>query len=618
MKILKLVFASFASIFVGLSLRHDYAIAAQGPVYNTNIPKMTYGRFLEYIDMGWVNKVDFYNNNKLAIVEASSPELGDRPQRIKIELPTTTSQLVSKLKTEKINFTSHKSEANTKKNPLISFIFPFLVVLTIVSLLRRSNNFMGGPGQLMNFRRARAKVMLTPDTGIKFDDVAGIDEAREELEEIVTFLKSPDRFTVVGAKIPRGVLLTGPPGTGKTLLARAVAGEAGVPFISMGGSEFVELFVGVGAARVRDLFQRARQVAPSIIFIDEIDAIGRERGAGFGGANDEREQTLNQLLTEMDGFRSNKGVIVLAATNRSDILDPALLRPGRFDRKVTINVPDKDGRTAILKVHAKGKKLAEDLPLDFIAQRTPGFSGADLANLLNEAAILTARYGKKEISINEVNAAIDRLISGAEGPTLPDGRDKRLVAFHEVGRAFVGTFMIHHEDVERITLALRGKVRGVTTFVPRANTSLVSRNQLMAKIVTSLAGRATEEVVFGPASVTTRASNDLRQVTNLARQMVVRYGMSGLGPLALEKDQANTQYSEESANKIDAYVKEIIDICYNEALCLIKQNRIVINRIVEKLVQKETLTGEELNEIISSYTEIPKLRPYESRIKATD
>jgi cell division protease FtsH len=358
--------------------------------------KMTYGRFLEYLDMGWVKKVDLYDNGRSAVIEASSPELGNRPQKIRVEIPAGASQLASKLRQTKTDFDAHPTQNYDLIFEILgNLLLPTLFVGGLIFLFQRSNNFPGGPGQAMSFGKSKARFSMDANTGIFFNDVAGIEEAKEEFEEVVTFLKKPEKFTAVGAKIPKGVLLVGPPGTGKTLLAKAIAGEAGVPFFSISGSEFVEMFVGVGASRVRDLFKKAKENAPCIIFIDEIDAVGRQRGAGVGGGNDEREQTLNQLLTEMDGFQDNTGVIVIAATNRVDILDSALLRPGRFDRQVTVNLPDKNGRFDILKVHARNKKFSDNVNLSNIAQRTPGFSGADLANLLNEGAILAARRKKR-------------------------------------------------------------------------------------------------------------------------------------------------------------------------------------------------------------------------------
>lgn len=371
----------------------------------------------------------------------------------------------------------------------------------------------GGPSSAMNFSRSKAKFQMEPNTGVTFDDVAGVDEAKQDFVEIVDFLKRPERFTAVGARIPKGCLLVGPPGTGKTLLAKAIAGEAGVPFFSISGSEFVEMFVGVGASRVRDLFKKAKENAPCLVFVDEIDAVGRVRGTGIGGGNDEREQTLNQLLTEMDGFEGNTGIIVIAATNRADILDPALLRPGRFDRQVSVDVPDVKGRQEILGVHARNKKLSQDVELEDIALRTPGFSGADLANLLNEAAILAGRRNLKEVSQKEIDDAVDRIVAGMEGRPLTDSKAKSLIAYHEVGHAICGTLTPGHDPVQKVTLIPRGQARGLTWFRPNEDMTLVSKQQLFARIVGALGGRAAEEVVFGEAEVTTGASGDLQQVT---------------------------------------------------------------------------------------------------------
>lgn len=580
--------------------------------------KMTYGRFLEYLDMGWIKTVDFYDNGRTAIIEASSPELGDRAQKIRVEIPVGASPLIVKLREAKVDFTSHPSANYEGLFTLLSNIFIPLVILGGLFLLfRRSTNFMGGPGQAMNFRKARAKVQMDANTGIVFNDVAGIDEAKEEFEEVVTFLKKPQRFTSVGAKIPKGVILVGPPGTGKTLLAKAIAGEAGVPFISISGSEFVEMFVGVGASRVRDLFKTAQQNAPCIVFIDEIDAVGRQRGAGVGGGNDEREQTLNQILTEMDGFQGNTGVIVIAATNRVDVLDGALLRPGRFDRQVNVNLPDVKGRLEILKVHARNKKIDQkDVSLNVIAQRTPGFSGADLANLLNEAAIITARRNKLAITMSEVNAAIDRVIAGLEGTPLTDTKSKRLIAYHEIGHAITGTLLKYHDDVEKVTIIPRGQAAGLTWFTPNEDQALISRGQLVAKIIGTLGGRAAEEVIFGSSEITTGASNDLQQVTSLARQMVTRFGMSTIGPISLDSSggqvflgrgvRNGNELSTVVADKIDDQVKIIVKHCYDQALDIIKKNRIVMDQLVDRLIEEETIEGEEFRKYVAMYTKLPE------------
>jgi cell division protease FtsH len=468
----------------------------------------------------------------------------------------------------------------------------------------------------MSFGKSKAKFQMDAKTGVMFDDVAGIDEAKEELQEVVTFLKQPEKFTAVGAKIPKGVLLIGPPGTGKTMLAKAIAGEAGVPFFSISGSEFVEMFVGVGASRVRDLFKKAKENAPCLIFIDEIDAVGRQRGSGIGGGNDEREQTLNQMLTEMDGFEGNTGIIVIAATNRPDVLDSALLRPGRFDRQVQVDTPDISGRLEVLKVHARNKKLGEDISLEVIARRTPGFSGADLANLLNEAAILTARRRKDAITMLEIDDAVDRVVAGMEGTPLIDGKSKRLIAYHEIGHAIVGTLLKEHDPVQKVTLIPRGQALGLTWFTPDEDQMLVSRSQLRARISGALGGRAAEEVVFGDSEVTTGAGGDLQQVTSMARQMVTRFGMSTLGPLSLESQSgevflgggwsSRSEYSDEIAAQIDQQVRVIVAECHVEALRIMKENRVVVDRLVDILIEKETIDGDELRQIVAEYTVVPE------------
>ena len=589
--------------------------------------RMTYGRFLEYLEMGWVKQVDLYDNSRNAIIQASSPELGNRPQTIRVEIPVGASQLISKLKEYNIDFDAHPVE---NKNLLLTvasnLILPILFISGLFYFFQNSENFPGGSNSSpMSLGKSTARFERRPDTGVKFGDIAGIDEAKAEFEEIVSFLKQPDKYTVVGAKIPKGILLVGPPGTGKTLLAKAIANEADVPFFSVAGSEFVEMFIGIGAARVRDLFKKASENAPCIVFIDEIDAVGRERGAGVGGGNDEREQTLNQLLTEMDGFKENNGVIVIGATNRADILDSALLRPGRFDRQVTVNLPDRLGRIGILKVHARNKPLSEDVSLVQLANRTPGFSGADLANLLNEAAILATRYKKDSITKNEVNEAADRIIGGIEGTPMEDTKNKRLIAYHEVGHAITGSVLKSHDEVEKITITPRGAAKGLTWFTPEEDQSLLSRSELLARIITTLGGRAAEQVVFGDPDVTTGASSDLQRVTSLARQMVTRFGMSNIGPIALE-DENNGQvflggnmiqgeeYADNIADRIDEQVCNIINYCEQKSIEIIADNRVIIDLVVERLLDVETMEGPEFRQLLSSYTVLPdKNTPYQSR-----
>ena len=566
--------------------------------------------------------MDLYEGGTIAVVEAVSPELGNRVQRVRVQLPGTSQELLRKFRDKGVDYAAHTLQEDGGAvflNLLGNLAFPLLLVGGLFFLSRRSGGGMGGPGggnNPMAFGKSKAKFQMEPNTGITFEDVAGVDEAKQDFMEVVEFLKRPERFTAVGAKIPKGVLLVGPPGTGKTLLAKAIAGEAGVPFFSISGSEFVEMFVGVGASRVRDLFKKAKETAPCIVFVDEIDAVGRARGQGIGGGNDEREQTLNQLLTEMDGFEGNTGVIVVAATNRADILDPALLRPGRFDRQVSVDVPDAKGRLAILRVHAKNKKLAEDVSLDTIAMRTPGFSGADLSNLLNEAAILTGRRGKAATSMLEVNDSVDRIVAGMEGTPMVDGKAKSLVAYHEVGHAICGTLMVGHDPVQKVTLIPRGQARGLTWFIPGEDPTLISKQQIFARIVGALGGRAAEEVIFGSAEVTTGASSDLQMVTNMARQMVTSFGMSDIGPWALRDPSASSgdvvvrmmarnSMSEKLAHDIDTNVQKIAAEAYEIALGLIRNNREAIDKITGVLVEKETIDGDAFRAMLAEYTPIP-------------
>ncbi|MBD0385229.1 MAG: ATP-dependent zinc metalloprotease FtsH2 [Nostoc sp. C3-bin3] len=583
--------------------------------------RMTYGRFLEYLDGDRVNSVDLYEGGRTAIIEARDPDIENRVQRWRVDLPVNAPELISKLKEKDISFDAHPMRNDGAIWGLLgNLIFPVLLITGLFFLFRRSSNLPGGPGQAMNFGKSKARFQMEAKTGVKFDDVAGIEEAKEELQEVVTFLKQPERFTAVGARIPKGVLLVGPPGTGKTLLAKAIAGEAGVPFFSISGSEFVEMFVGVGASRVRDLFKKAKDNAPCIIFIDEIDAVGRQRGAGIGGGNDEREQTLNQLLTEMDGFEGNTGIIIIAATNRPDVLDSALLRPGRFDRQVTVDAPDIKGRLEILQVHARNKKLDASVSLDAIARRTPGFTGADLANLLNEAAILTARRRKEGITLREIDDAVDRVVAGMEGTPLVDSKSKRLIAYHEIGHALVGTLLKDHDPVQKVTLIPRGQAQGLTWFTPNEEQGLISRSQLKARITGALGGRAAEEVIFGAAEVTTGAGGDLQQLSGMARQMVTRFGMSDLGPLSLESQQGEvflgrdwttrSEYSESIASRIDGQVRAIVEECYDNAKKIVRDHRTVTDRLVDLLIEKETIDGDEFRQIVAEYAEVPEKQQY--------
>ncbi|MBE8969224.1 MULTISPECIES: ATP-dependent zinc metalloprotease FtsH3 [unclassified Nostoc] len=567
-----------------------------------------YSRFIQEVQQGRVEKVSLSADRSTALV---TPKY-DPAKRIVtlVNDPDLINTLTSK--GVDISVLPQTDEGFWFK-ALSSLFFPVLLLVGLFFLLRRAQS---GPGsQAMNFGKSKARVQMEPQTQVTFGDVAGIDQAKLELNEVVDFLKNADRFTAVGAKIPKGVLLVGPPGTGKTLLARAVAGEAGVPFFSISGSEFVEMFVGVGASRVRDLFEQAKTNAPCIVFIDEIDAVGRQRGAGLGGGNDEREQTLNQLLTEMDGFEGNTGIIIIAATNRPDVLDAALLRPGRFDRQVVVDRPDYAGRSEILKVHARGKTLAKDVDLDKIARRTPGFTGADLSNLLNEAAILAARRNLTEISMDEINDAIDRVLAGPEKKDrVMSEKRKTLVAYHEAGHALVGALMPDYDPVQKISIIPRGRAGGLTWFTPsedRMDTGLYSRAYLENQMAVALGGRIAEELIFGEEEVTTGASNDLQQVARVARQMITRFGMSDrLGPVALGRQQGNMflgrdimserDFSEETAAAIDEEVRKLVDVAYTRAKEVLVRNRHILDEIAQMLVDKETVDAEELQEILSN------------------
>jgi cell division protease FtsH len=562
--------------------------------------------------------IDEVQNNKIETVKISA----DRTQAqvidregtpIRVNLPNDP-QLIDILSDNGVDIAVlPQGDEGWLFKALSSLLFPILLLVGLFFLLRRAQS---GPGsQAMNFGKSKARVQMEPKSQVTFGDVAGIEQAKLELTEVVDFLKNADRFTAIGAKIPKGVLLVGPPGTGKTLLAKAVAGEAGVPFFSISGSEFVEMFVGVGASRVRDLFEQAKANAPCIVFIDEIDAVGRQRGAGLGGGNDEREQTLNQLLTEMDGFEGNTGIIIIAATNRPDVLDSALMRPGRFDRQVVVDRPDYAGRQEILNVHARGKTLAKDVDLNKIARRTPGFTGADLANLLNEAAILAARRSLTEISMDEVNDAIDRVMAGPEKKNrVMSEKRKELVAYHEAGHALVGALMPDYDPVQKISIIPRGRAGGLTWFTPsedRMESGLYSRSYLQNQMAVALGGRLAEEIIYGEEEVTTGASNDLQQVTRVARQMVTRFGMSDrLGPVALGRQNGNVfmgrdiasdrDFSNETAAAIDEEVRNYVDQAYSRAKKVLQENRHILDKLADMLMEKETVEADELQDVLAN------------------
>jgi cell division protease FtsH len=513
-------------------------------------------------------------------------------------------EIVKEILEHGVKVSFHKEEANSLWTPLVTIALPMLFLLVMFYLFMRQ--LQSGGGKAMSFGKSRARLLSEAQNKITFADVAGIDEAKDEVEEIIAFLKDPKKFQRLGGRIPKGVLMMGPPGTGKTLLARAIAGEAGVPFFSISGSDFVEMFVGVGASRVRDLFEQGKKNAPCIIFIDEIDAVGRHRGAGLGGGHDEREQTLNQLLVEMDGFESNEGVIIIAATNRPDVLDPAILRPGRFDRRITVPRPDIRGREGILSVHTKKVPLSDDVELGIIAAGTPGFVGADLENLVNEAALLAARQDKDKVSMMDFELAKDKVVMGTERRSMVmSDQERRTTAWHEAGHTLIGMLVPGNDPVHKVSIIPRGAALGVTMFLPVEDRHTMSEQQAKARIAMALGGRVAEEVVFG--EVTTGAQDDIKRATNLARAMVCKLGMSKkLGPIAYGEDEENVflgrdmtshhdNYSDETAREIDREVRLLVDEQYDLCRRLITENRDKLDRVAEALLERETLDSSEID-----------------------
>ena len=574
---------------------------------DTKYQEISYSSFLNMIDEGKISKVKMEGDKVVATPGSSKDVL------YTVVLPANDLTLVPRLESKNVDITISQPENKSQwLGVLGSLFFPILFLVAIMMLLRSAQ---GGGSQAMNFGKSRAKKLMDNNVKVRFKDVAGIDEAKQELEEIVDFLKNGEKYLALGAKIPKGVLLVGAPGTGKTLMAKAVAGEAGVPFFSISGSDFVEMFVGVGASRVRDLFEQAKKHSPCIVFIDEIDAVGRQRGAGLGGGHDEREQTLNQLLVEMDGFDGTTGIIVVAATNRPDILDNALLRPGRFDRQVVIDKPDVQGRQQILEVHIKGKPLASEVDIKTLAKRTPGFTGADLSNLLNEAALLAARYEKKEIEMEDVEMAIDKIIAGPEKKSrIISDEEKENTAYHEVGHALLSKLLNNSDPLHKVTIIPRGMALGVTMTLPEKDHLTYKKEQLLDQITMLLGGRIAEELIFGPDKITTGAQNDLDRATNIAKKMVTAYGMSdALGPLTFGKRNEHVflgrdfgserDFSEEIAFKIDTEVRAIIDGRYEIAKNLLTENRDIMEEIAKILLEKETLDKDEIDEIMNKVRE---------------
>ncbi len=568
--------------------------------------KTTYSQLIQAVDDGDVASAVFVPSKRQITAELKDGT------KVKVNYPSDQSQVLfqQSLQKNKVEFDS-KGTGSSPWWSILTSLLPFVLLFGFWIFLM--NQVQGGGSKVMSFGKSRAKRMAPDSPKIGFKDVAGVDEAVEELQEIKEFLENPKKFQALGARIPKGVLLYGPPGTGKTLLARAVAGEAGVPFFSISGSDFVEMFVGVGASRVRDLFEQAKQAAPCIVFMDEIDAVGRHRGAGLGGGHDEREQTLNQLLVEMDGFEMKDNIILIAATNRPDILDPALLRPGRFDRQIVVDRPDRNGRRKILEVHSKGKPLAPEIDLDALAAGTPGFTGADLANLVNEAALLAARHNKKTIQQEELEEGIMRVIAGPEKKArLLSEKERKITAFHEMGHALVGHYLENTDPVHKITIVSRGQALGLTISLPTEDRYLTTKTALMEQIAMTLGGRAAEELVFH--EVTTGASNDLERVTSIAKQMVMRFGMSEkLGPRVLGRNHdmpflgremgAEPDYSDEIAREIDDEIRRVIDEGHELALKVLREHMDKLHKISEILIERETIDRDQFERLLAGASE---------------
>lgn len=588
----------------------------EAPVREGGVQNWRYSEFMSAVESDKVEKVTFSaDGRRILAVDTDG-------NRYKLDAVPNDPEMLNTLTKHKVDVTVLPAQQAAQGGDLIrSLIFPAILFGGLFLLSRRGGDGQGmgpmGPGGPMDLGKSQAKIQMQPDTGVTFNDVVGVDGAKIELEEVVQFLKEAERFTELGARIPRGLILEGPPGTGKTLLARAVAGEAGVPFFSVSGSEFVEMFVGVGASRVRDLFAQAKKNAPCIIFIDEIDAVGRQRGTGIAGGNDEREQTLNQILTEMDGFEGNPGIITIAATNRADVLDPALLRPGRFDRRIIVDLPDFSGRVAILGVHSRGKPLADDVDMQQIARRCPGFSGASLANLMNEAAIFAARKDKTTIGNEEISDALDRITLGPEKKSAAAStslQKKELVAYHEAGHAVVGALIPDYDQVAKISIMPRGGAGGLTFFAPnedRIDSGLYSRQFLESQMAVALGGRVAEEIIFGEDEVTTGASNDLERVASTAKMMVTRFGMSErIGQVALAQDSSSPflgrqmgsqqqSMSAETKALIDSEVSRLVSGAYERAKTLLTENRPALDALAKMLVEKETVTAEEFAQLLA-------------------
>ena len=592
-------------------------------MFNVKVNELSYDEFMKDLNGGKVTELTITPKvrTETYMLEGKLSDYAENESFI-LYLPQSE-EFISKITAAKEGTSNFELKINTDAEAsswlaVLVDVVPIVILagVTIWIFTRQ----LGGGSKSMDFGKSRAK--LVEESRATFKDVAGLTEEKEEVQELIDFLKNPKKFTSMGARIPKGVLLVGPPGTGKTLLARAVAGEAKVPFYYISGSDFVELFVGIGASRVRDMFKQAKMNAPCLIFIDEIDAVGRQRGTGLGGGHDEREQTLNQLLTEMDGFGANEGIIIIAATNRPDVLDPALLRPGRFDRQVTVSLPDKNARIEILKVHAKNKILAKNITLEYLAKRTPGFSGADLENLLNEAALLAVRRNKKEISMAEIDEATDRVLMGPAKVTKKyTDKEKKLVAFHEAGHAVMGLKLDGANEVQKITIIPRGHAGGYTMMTPKEESFNYTKNELLESICGLLGGRVAEEVTFG--EITTGAHDDFKKATKIARSMVTEYGMSSLGPMMLEEPDGNTflgrdytknrNISDTVAHEIDEEMRSIINNCYEKTKKIISENKDLLSLIANTLLEEETITKEEIDYLVE-HGHLPKEEKKEEQV----
>ena len=591
--------AFYALMFFVVWTVADYM---SGSHQTTQATALGYSDFTEKVTAGDVDKVVIVQNNIRGTLKD-----GTEFTTIAPDAPSNDRDLYTRLSEKGVTISAENPPEPPWWQTLLTSLIPIALLIGFWFFIMQQSQ-MGG-GRMMNFGKSRVRLMVSDKKKVTFADVAGADEAKQELEEVVEFLKTPDKFNELGARIPKGVLLFGPPGTGKTLLAKAVAGEAGVQFFTISGSDFVEMFVGVGASRVRDLFEQAKKAAPCIVFIDEIDAVGRQRGAGLGGGHDEREQTLNQLLVEMDGFASNEGIIIIAATNRPDVLDPALLRPGRFDRQIVVDKPDVRGREAILKVHTKGKPVADDVDLDVLARRTPGFTGADLSNLVNEAALLAARRDKKKITMAEMEEAIERVLAGPERKShVMTDEEKRLTAYHEGGHTLVGLLLEHADPVHKVTIIPRGRAGGYMLSLPKEDRSYRTRSELIDRIKVALGGRVAEEVVLG--EISTGASSDIQQATRIIRSMIMEYGMSdAIGPIAYGEENHQVflgrdlnrerNYSEEIAGEIDREVRRYIEEAYEACRTIIVENRDKLDLIAKELLERETLSAAELEELMT-------------------